>query len=674
MARYPLNRKAYMSQRTKVAVAVTLLLTAGALLLSALRVPLVVRGELAVFDGLARIGRTAPADSSLVFLAIDNDSVSLDADADLRGFFEIPEDGSQGSRALYLMAKGWPWSREVYALALDRLFAAGARAVAFDLTFPTAGVDDDAFRHALKRYRDRVVVGSNFISASQAGQVFTAATYSLPSESVIPKSDKPDERVAFVNFWPDADEVVRQAQYRVTFEQVRGDMPNPDSEVYLSLAARVATILGLKDALPGGLEPVGIRLAAPPHEGFRPRSIFEIFVPEYWEQNFKNGKAFKDKVVLIGASGNWQHDEHRTAFGLMPGPELQLNSLNALLKGEFLRDAPFGLNAAVIAFSGLLSMGLWLSVRSGNLRMIAIGALLLAGALGALTLYNEAGLRVTAFTPIVLLASNGLIGFVYDFTNERHEKKKVRKALDRYVSRNVVDELLNNSQTYRESLGGVLRPVTILFLDIRGFTLFSSTHKPDAVVKQLNEFLASMVECVFRYHGTLDKFIGDAVMAVWGNVKSAGPANDGANAVRAAFAMFEALDELNRKWRNEGRPTLDAGIALDHGEVVVGNIGSPQRMEFTVIGEAVNMTWRIQELTKSHRGKVLIGPHLAALVESEFELTPTTLLTLPGHPTLEIFSPKKKSPASTHSCGDLRRDRAREPVSTLLASGETAEV
>jgi adenylate cyclase len=143
---------------------------------------------------------------------------------------------------------------------------------------------------------------------------------------------------------------------------------------------------------------------------------------------------------------------------------------------------------------------------------------------------------------------------------------------------------------------------------------------------------------VFRFGGTLDKFIGDAVMAVWGNTRSEGVRNDAANAVRAALAMRQELARLNESWAARGLPPLRIGVAVNHGEVVVGNIGSPQRMEFTVIGEAVNVSWKLQELTKELGTELIVGENVMSLVIEEFELRPLGKTSIKGMPQpLEIY-------------------------------------
>src|SRR5205085_1734263 len=145
---------------------------------------------------------------------------------------------------------------------------------------------------------------------------------------------------------------------------------------------------------------------------------------------------------------------------------------------------------------------------------------------------------------------------------------------------------------------------------------------PQALVTQLNEYFTVMVDCVFQCGGTLDKFIGDALMAVWGTMHSQGSREDATSAVRCALLMHQKLADLNSTWRTRGWPELRAGTGINYGDVVVGNIGSPQRMEFTVIGNAVNTCWRLQEMTKEHGTGIILSSSIALLVADDFQLQP----------------------------------------------------
>jgi adenylate cyclase len=172
--------------------------------------------------------------------------------------------------------------------------------------------------------------------------------------------------------------------------------------------------------------------------------------------------------------------------------------------------------------------------------------------------------------------------------------------------------------------------VTILFSDLVGFTTLSEKADPEALVAQLNEYLTRMTSVVFSNGGTLDKFIGDAIMAVWGNVRSLGMAEDAKNCARAALGMRRELHQLNEQWRSEGRMGLGMGIGINQGEVIVGNIGSHERMDPTVIGDSVNLASRLEGLTRLYGVDILIGATGAELVQDEFHLRSVARVQVKG--------------------------------------------
>ena len=180
------------------------------------------------------------------------------------------------------------------------------------------------------------------------------------------------------------------------------------------------------------------------------------------------------------------------------------------------------------------------------------------------------------FCDATALNTGGALCLVQKFFATFLEKLRTRAMLERYVSHNFVREVLDRSSNFEESLGGVRRRCTMLFSDIRGFTTMTEGADSQALVTQLNEYLSEMVECVFRHEGTLDKFIGDAVMAVWGNVRERSDREDAVSAVRSALDMLAALDRLNADWKTRGIEELHIGVGLNHGEVIVGNMGSPR--------------------------------------------------------------------------------------------------
>ncbi len=590
-----------------------------------------VRARNLLRDAIARAGRVTPPNPDLVFLAIDSASVGIE---------ETFGDGGSlaEKRAITLMSQRYPWPREVYALVLQRLVDAGARVVIFDLTFPSATDGDEPFRLALERYKDHVVIGSNFGADSANGADDGIPAHTRPTETLVPQTVPTDDRVGYTNFLPDEDDVIRSAQYRLIPAQMQMRAALPDEETLLSLVSRGLRKAGMAERIPDGLAPRRFRFTAPPRRGFPARSLFEIFAPEYWRGNYQSGEFFRNKIVLIGAEGNWQHDNHPTPFGSMPGPELHLNAMNAAIHGEFIGEMSHGAVGWVAAGAGLLGVFFTLGIRSPWLRLFTLMIASVGYVWGAIQAFNHLSLYIPTLPGLVELNVTVLLGLVCEFTWERREKTRVRRTLERYVSTNVVQELLDHPRLFQQSLGGVMKPVAILFSDLRGFSSISARTDPQALISQLNEYLGAMVECVFRHGGTLDKFVGDAVMAVWGNVKSAGPRDDAASAVRAALEMRTELARLNRDWRRRGLPELAAGIAVNQGTVVVGNIGSRQRMEFTVIGDAVNICWKLQELTKQLGSDLIVSQNVRALLVEDFELQSLGPARLPGQANaLEVY-------------------------------------
>ena len=558
-------------------------------------------------DGLSRGGQTTPANSNLVFLAIDAASVNLDEN-DIEDLFSLGTDNSREAYALRLMSQRFPWSREVYALVLERLVDAGAKVVAFDLLFPGRSDADPIFRAALDRYAEHVVIGSNFVDG----------TLTRPSDTLIEQTSPIDSRVGYTNFWADDDEVVRRARFHATFEQVRAAPERPGSEHFSSLAAVALTKAGFGELVPTDVTDHAVRFTAPPRQGFPSRSLFEIFVPTFWERNYQSGEFFRNKIVIVGADGNWQHDDHPTPLGNMPGAELHLNAINAVQHGAFLRELPPPIRVTCCLAAGLIAILLSLGLGMPWIRFLTT-VVLTGGLIGLGYLcFNRLSVYLPMVAPILAMNATMLLGLVYDFTSEHLEKVRLRRTLERYVSRDVVQELVDRPEQYGATLGGVVRPAAILFSDLRSFSGVTRTSAPETLVAQLNEYFTAMVECVFQHGGTLDKFIGDALMAVWGTLHSQGSRHDAISAVRAASLMHEKLGELNTIWRAKGWSELRMGIGINYGEVVVGNVGSPRRMEFTVIGDAVNQSWRLQELTKKEQTAIILSPSVALLVADEF--------------------------------------------------------
>jgi adenylate cyclase len=190
--------------------------------------------------------------------------------------------------------------------------------------------------------------------------------------------------------------------------------------------------------------------------------------------------------------------------------------------------------------------------------------------------------------------------------DELQEQAIVRGSFERYFAPGVAAEIARNAGATR--LGGDRRPIAVLFSDVRGFTRLAEGMTPEALASLLSDYFTEMVEVVFEHGGTLDKFVGDAIMALWGAPQAQDDAPD--RAVRAALAMQEALVHLNARWKSEGRPELGVGIGVNFGEVFVGNIGSHRRLEYTVIGDVVNVAARL--CAEAGAGEILVADGVRA--------------------------------------------------------------
>ncbi len=576
------------------------------------------RAEWLVQDMMMRKGPPAPVSTDLVFLGIDNPNYG-------DRFFE---DEAEEAPALAHLGKDYPWSREVWAALVDRLLAAGAKTVVFDLLFVAQGPGDEAFAEALRRHEGRVVLAANLNRPDAGG----SAVLVWPASTLIEGLEKPADTMGVVNYLPDGDGVIRRLYYEFPLLSGR----------YRSLTAQALAQAGREPGEGSRVSPyvpVRFNYGGPPEFTYPHRAVYEVFVPSLWRRNFKDGEFFKDKIVMVGPAANWTQDLHPTPHGMMFGAEIHLNAMAAVMNDAFVTEPSAAWTWALILAAGALAAlllsateNVWL--RFGGLVLVSAG-----GVLAARGVYGAFAFMPVLLAPLLAFNTGGLLCLVQKFFVTLLEKLRTRAMLERYVSQNFVREILDRSDSFEESLGGVRKDCTMLFSDIRGFTTMTEADDSQALVGQLNEYLSEMVECVFRRQGTLDKFIGDAVMAVWGNVRPRTAREDAVDAVRCALDMLDGLARLNPAWVARGRPALKVGIGLNHGEVIVGNMGSPRRKEFTVIGDPVNLASRLEGVTKEYGLSLVIGESVAALVKDDFVLQPVDLIQVKGKQRpVEVFT------------------------------------
>jgi adenylate cyclase len=259
-----------------------------------------------------------------------------------------------------------------------------------------------------------------------------------------------------------------------------------------------------------------------------------------------------------------------------------------------------------------------------------------------------------------LVAFSGLVAI--GIRNSRYAEQVRREALvrsnfERYFAPNVAAEIAQ--QDTAVPLGGERRPITILFSDIRGFTSMAESMGPDAIAQLLTEYFSEMVEIIFEHGGTLDKFVGDAIMALWG--APIAHADDADRALRAAVAMQQGVARLNERWAIAGRPEIGVGIGINYGEVFAGNIGSHRRLEYTVIGDAVNVANRL--CSEAGPGEILVSEALCQVVKDHADYEYLPAMALRGRTrSVQVYRVKGAATTSRTDTPSLPRASAPEPI------------
>ncbi len=298
----------------------------------------------------------------------------------------------------------------------------------------------------------------------------------------------------------------------------------------------------------------------------------------------------------------------------MPGIQLHASVADSILSNRFIRPAPTWWTG-VAALVGAVTIGLAAAMLPFWVAATTTAAVIGAWTAGVLAAFDR-GLWLPLAQPLAGTALALFAGTAYRYFVEDAEKRKVSRLFGRYVSRDVYKQLMSNPDL--AELGGARREMSVLFSDLRGFTTITEKGNPEELVRQLNEYFTRMVDIVFRNGGTVDKFVGDMVMALFG-----APVDDVDHAdaaVSAAVEMVRELGELNRQWAAEGRVQLDIGVGVNSGDMIAGNIGSSAIMSYTVIGDNVNLGSRLESLNKEYRTRIIISEATRSRLTKPYEL------------------------------------------------------
>ncbi len=334
----------------------------------------------------------------------------------------------------------------------------------------------------------------------------------------------------------------------------------------------------------------------------------------------------------MGATAASKNDIKPSPLGQMPGIEIHANAIASLIENRTIYEwelysversilvTIIAIITAVILV--LLHRPLW------QFSAALLFAILWSGS--AYVSFIHLSFALPVILPVSLFLLQGMILLTTGTMASQLDKRHLRRALERYVAAPIVNEIINQPEDYRNLLEGKVIKAAVLFSDIRGFTTLSSRLPAKLLIQQLNEYLSAMVDVILDYQGTIDKYIGDAIMAEFGSPISRGEKEDAMNAICAALAMREALIELRTQWHNSKKIPFSNGIGINYGEVTVGNIGSPRRLEYAVIGDTVNVASRVESMTKELNTDIVITEALYQVVKDEVEVIDHGEHTLKG--------------------------------------------
>lgn len=490
----------------------------------------------------------------------------------------------------------YPWSRNEYARLLDKLKEAQVKAVLFDAFFPERDtlVNDQAFGAAMKR-AGNVALASLYAFDQQDRVV--GVTHSLP------ELERAAMTVGHINLFPDEDGVNRRAPLLI----------EADGSLHPSLGLTAAMLaLGRADyAIEGNEVVLGERRI--PVGDFNSMWINYVgpsnLYPRYSFIDIVQGRIpaeqIRGKVLFVGATAPGIYDLRVTPFSRnAPGVEIHANIADNIISNRFIRQG--GTQAlwdmAFIVLLGALAFGL--TVRLKLYGAIPATALLLAGYVWYANYMFAAGYWINIIYPTLSAVLALLVGGSFRYLVLERSAREMRSMFSSYLSPKLVAQLEKDPAAAK--IGGDNKEVTVLFTDIKGFTSFSETHPAQVVVSRLNEYLGAMVQVIERHDGTIDKFIGDAIMAYWGAPLT--QPDHAKLAMECLQAMALRMDELQAKWRAEGIEPLSIRCGLHSGEVVAGNVGlAGKKMEYTVIGDTVNLASRLEGTAKYYGITYLVG-------------------------------------------------------------------
>lgn len=546
----------------------------------------------------------------------------------------------------------WPWDRKVLATLIENLKYYGAKTVALDIVFgePSNPVSDNALRSAIKEAGN--VVAGYFFRNEQKSHSEQSLELLQKSKITILKVADDVKEVPVVSF-SYADNNIKEISDAATLSGYFNIIPDDDGiirsanvillnngEFFPSLAMSALknyldTEIILNIAVFGvNYLSVGQKTVPANEQGmltlnyYGRQGIFKtIPVVDIVKKRLKSHDELKNAIVFVGATEVGISDLRATPVdSILPGIEIHATTASNILQGNFLI---YNANVTLIEIACIVLFPFILVILLGLIRKTFIGLSLtfafIAVYLGLnYILFTYFYLNTAIIFPIISTSLSYLGSEAYRNLIEERQGRFIKKAFANYLSPALVNEIIKNPDMLK--LGGSKREMSILFSDIRGFTSISEKLSPESLVSLLNRYLGPMTDIVLKNYGTLDKYIGDAVMAIYG-----APINLDDHSVAAclsAVEMIGALPELNAIFKSEGLPEIAIGIGINTGDAIAGNMGTEIRFDYTVIGDTVNLASRLEGLCKMYKTQIIVSGATRAHVEEFCEKLPQKGLKL----------------------------------------------
>lgn len=506
----------------------------------------------------------------------------------------------------------WPWPRFYMADAISKVADMGAAAIGVSVLYDTYSADEanDAALVAAAEKTDRLVLAAMGIFSDESQETLIAEDYILPFDELAQVTN-----AGFINVLPDeSDGVMRNALTSFRYGDIT--VYSLPMEVYRTYCRVTGT---RENEVP--LDRFGqfpIHYVARPGR-FTALSLWGVINDEY------NPEIFKNAIVLIGpyAQGIGS-DSFPTPFDRRTptyGTEINANIIQNLLEGGFKYSAPWWVDLSVMVFLGLIVI-IFLHRLKPTWAAVLTAALVASQLLGAKLAYTQINIILKTGDCILFLVICYIINLVLSILAAQNEKQHIHGLFGRFVAPEVVKQIVAGNVEVQ--LGGTEKELTLLFVDIRGFTAFSEANPPEKVVNMVNRYLSLTSRAIQENNGTIDKYIGDATMAVF-NAPNDLPDHPMC-AVKAAWAMKQGSIALREEILRDYGVDLQFGIGVNTGPAVVGNMGSDFRMDYTAIGDSVNTAARLE--SNAQKGQVLLSDATYQRVKDRVEVTDLGILNV----------------------------------------------